>query len=162
MSSASSWAKVPSSCWAPPLREPVMNHAFERGERERRSATGTLRARRVGLPFPRDANMLQEGGDGTLGFSPKKPRFGQTNVTDVLERMRSNSFSGWSVADVEKVCREFGVRCAPPSGGGSHYKVSHASQREILTVPFRRPIKPVYIRKLVRFIDAVRDANAKA
>ncbi len=35
------------------------------------------------------------------------------------------------------------------------------SQREILTVPFRRPIKPVYIRKLVRFIDAVRDANAQ-
>jgi len=31
-----------------------------------------------------------------------------------------------------------------------------------LTVPFRRPIKPVYIRKLVRFIDAVRGANAKA
>jgi hypothetical protein len=55
-----------------------------------------------------------------------------------------------------------GVRCAPPSGGGSHYKVSHASRREILTVPFRWPIKAIYIRKLVRFIDAVRDANEKA
>jgi len=29
-------------------------------------------------------------------------------------------------------------------------------------VPFRRPIKPVYIRKLVRFIDAVRDPNAQS
>ena len=70
-----------------------------------------------------------------------------------LDRMRSSPMSD---------CRAHGVRCTPPSGGGSHYKVSHASQREILTVPFRRPIKPVYVRKLVRFIDAVRNANAKA
>jgi hypothetical protein len=68
----------------------------------------------------------------------------------------------WSIADVERICRAYGVRCTSPSGGGSHYKISHPSQREILTVPFRRPIKPVYIRKLVRFVDAVRDANAKA
>ena len=38
---------------------------------------------------------------------------------------------------------------------GSHYKVKHESQAEILTVPARRPIKPGYIEALVRFIDAV-------
>jgi hypothetical protein len=81
---------------------------------------------------------------------------------DLLDRMRSRPMSGWSIADVEHECRAYGIRCAPPSGGGSHYKVSHASQREILTVPFRRPIKAVYVRKLVRFIDAVRNSNAKA
>ena len=78
----------------------------------------------------------------------------------LLDRMRSKPISDWSISDVEKVCREFNVRCVAPSGGGSHFKLSHPSQREILTVPFRRPIKPVYIRKLVRFIDAVRNANA--
>ena len=26
---------------------------------------------------------------------------------------------------------------------------------EILTIPARRPIKPIYIRELVRFVDAV-------
>ena len=78
----------------------------------------------------------------------------------LLDRMRSKPVSDWSISDVEKVCREFNVRCVAPSGGGSHFKLSHPSQREILTVPFRRPIKPVYIRKLVRFIDAVRNANA--
>ena len=76
--------------------------------------------------------------------------------------MRSKPVSDWSISDVEKVCREFNVRCVAPSGGGSHFKLSHPSQREILTVPFRRPIKPVYIRKLVRFIDAVRNANARS
>jgi len=41
-------------------------------------------------------------------------------------------------------------------GGGSHYKVAHAQMAEKLTIPYKRPIKPVYIRKLVAFIDAVR------
>ena len=36
-----------------------------------------------------------------------------------------------------------------------HYEVSHPASREILTVPFRRPIEPVYIRKLVKLIDFV-------
>jgi len=49
----------------------------------------------------------------------------------------------------------------PPSGGGSHFKVSHLSQDEILTIPARRPIKPVCIRKLVAFLARAEgdDAN---
>jgi hypothetical protein len=76
--------------------------------------------------------------------------------------MRRNPAGDWAIKDVEAVCRVNGIRCSPPSGGGSHYKVSHPSQREILTVPFRRPIKPVYIRKLVRFIEAVGAHSGKS
>ncbi len=72
-----------------------------------------------------------------------------------LDRMRSSHAGDWTIGDVEAVCRDHGVICRPPRGGGSHYKVSHPSQRDILTIPSRRPVKPVYIRKLVRFIDAV-------
>ena len=56
------------------------------------------------------------------------------------------------------LCARLGVRFTAPSGGGSHYKVSHPSLREILTIPRARPVKPVYIRKLVKFIDAVEGA----
>jgi hypothetical protein len=79
-------------------------------------------------------------------------------MIDILEKMRSNPSSDWSMSDVEKACRAFGVRCIPPSGGGSHYKISHPSQRAILTVPFRRHVKPVY---MIDMIDAVRGGNAK-
>jgi hypothetical protein len=80
-----------------------------------------------------------------------------------LDRMRSNPAGNWTIADVEAVCREHDVRCTSPSGGGSHYKVSHPSMREILTIPSRRPIKPIYIRKLVRFIHHVTgERNGKA
>ena len=76
-----------------------------------------------------------------------------------LDRMRSNPAGDWTIDDVEAVCREFGIRCTAPSGGGSHYKVSHPLRRDILTIPRRRPVKPVYIRKLVRFIEAVTGAK---
>lgn len=75
-------------------------------------------------------------------------------MSDRLSRMRSNPAGDWTIRDMEAVCAEYGVQCTPPSGG-SHYKVSHPSRREILTIPYRKPIKPVYIRKLVRFIDSL-------
>jgi hypothetical protein len=75
-------------------------------------------------------------------------------VTKRIDQMRANPGADWKIADIEAVCREFGVRCVPPSGG-SHYKVSHPASRDILTIPSRRPIKPVCIRKLVRFIDLI-------
>lgn len=78
----------------------------------------------------------------------------------LLERMRRNPAGDWSIADVETVCAQYGVRCTSASGGGSHYKVSHPSQAAILTVPRARPVKAVYIRKLVKFIDAVGGSGA--
>ena len=78
-------------------------------------------------------------------------------MSDLLERMRSNPRGDWSIRDIERLCHEYDVTCAPPKGGGSHYKISDRRIPSILTVPFRRPIKPVYIRKLVAFIDAVRE-----
>lgn len=76
-----------------------------------------------------------------------------------LARMVENPRAGWTIADVEALCREFDIHCDPPRGGGSHYKVWHTALGEILTVPFKRPIKPVYIRKLVEFVEAVRAAS---
>jgi hypothetical protein len=71
----------------------------------------------------------------------------------LLEAMRRNPVGDWSMGDVEKLCRSFGVVCTPPRGGGSHYKISGTGSRLILTIPSRRPVKAVYIRKLVAFID---------
>ena len=71
----------------------------------------------------------------------------------LLHRMRQSPKGDWQMSDVEAVCRQHGLRCSPPTGGGGHYKVSHPATREILTIPYRRPIKPYYIRELVRFID---------
>jgi hypothetical protein len=75
-------------------------------------------------------------------------------MTDLWERMRRNPQGNWTIKDVEKVCAEYGVTCTPPTSG-SHYKVSHKRIRHIQTIPFKRPIKPVYIRRLVLFLEVV-------
>jgi hypothetical protein len=36
---------------------------------------------------------------------------------------------------------------------GSHWKITAADEEAILTIPAKRPIKPVYIRKLLAMIE---------
>src|SRR5207249_8590794 len=58
-----------------------------------------------------------------------------------LHRMAANPAGDWTIDDAEALCREHGIRCTPPHGGGSHWKVSDPTQHDILTIPQRRPIK---------------------
>ena len=73
-------------------------------------------------------------------------------AADLLEQMRRNPAADWTVADIEKLCRHHGLLFLP-GRATSHIQIRHPSARMILTVPARRPIKPVYIRKLVRYIE---------
>lgn len=73
-----------------------------------------------------------------------------------LEMMANNPAGDWTIKDVEAVCREFGVRCEASRAGSSHYKIAHPDIPGILVVPYKRPIKPIYIKRLVSFIGAVR------
>jgi hypothetical protein len=72
--------------------------------------------------------------------------------------MRSNPRGDWGIDDVQAICDAFGIRCSPPSRGG-HYKVSHPASEEILTIPASRPLRPVYIKKLVALVDLVLSSN---
>lgn len=78
-----------------------------------------------------------------------------TKAENILEAMRRNPANNWVIGDVEKVCKWYGASCTAPSGGGSHYKISHDFVPSILTIPARRPIKAFYIGALVKFIDWV-------
>lgn len=72
--------------------------------------------------------------------------------------MRANP-RDWRIEDIVAVCDANGIACSPPRKG-SHYKVKHVGRAEILTIPAHRPIKPVYIRDLIAFVDAVRSMDA--
>jgi len=66
--------------------------------------------------------------------------------------MRANPRADWKIGDVERACKEAGIVCMKPAGG-SHYKVGARHGGRRLTIPARRPIKPVYITMLVQFLD---------
>jgi predicted RNA binding protein YcfA (HicA-like mRNA interferase family) len=76
----------------------------------------------------------------------------------LLDQMRANP-RDWRIEDVIAVSEAFGLACTPPRKG-SHFKVKHEQLAEILTIPARRPIKPVYVRELVRLIDRLRGSKA--
>jgi len=77
----------------------------------------------------------------------------------LLERMRANP-RDWRIGDVERLCAAFDLDF-DRRPGGSHYGVSAPGQPRHVTIPFARPIKPVYIRQLVRFVDAVKAARGE-
>ena len=74
----------------------------------------------------------------------------------LIDAMRGNPAGDWSIDDIRRLCDGLGWRCLPPSGG-SHWKVVAPRSEAILTVPARRPIKPIYIRKLIALMDEVGD-----
>ncbi len=73
-----------------------------------------------------------------------------------LDRMRANP-RDWRIASLEAVAAAHGVNVRKP--GGSHVVFEHPGVAEAVSVPARRPIKPVYVRRFVAFIEAVRASH---
>jgi hypothetical protein len=71
----------------------------------------------------------------------------------LLDRMRRNPRGDWRLEDFQALALHFGLD--KRSSGGSHV-VFIAKTGEVLTVPARRPIKPIYVRMFVELIDRVR------
>jgi hypothetical protein len=70
-------------------------------------------------------------------------------ATKLLEAMRRSSLD-WSLGDLQAVARSRGVGWRHK--GGSHCIFVRTDGRT-LSVPARRPIKPVYIRMFLALVD---------
>ena len=73
------------------------------------------------------------------------------SATKILQKMRTNP-RDWRIEDLQTVARHFEIDY-------SQYRTSHCTFRHVyagrLTVPASRPIKPVYVRNFVEFVDKV-------
>ena len=72
-----------------------------------------------------------------------------------LQKMRKNQM-GWRIEELQTVAEENLIEWRRPGRGGSHVIFSASGVREIVSVPAKRPIKPVYIKQFVALIDAAR------
>ena len=70
----------------------------------------------------------------------------------ILQKMRRNQ-TGWRIEELQAVANENDVGWRKPGHGGSHVIFSAPGVREIVSVPAKRPIKPVYIRQFLALID---------
>ena len=73
----------------------------------------------------------------------------------LLKQMRQNPAGDWTIQDIQRLCNGLGWKCFQPSGGGSHWKVVIPGSEMIVTIPAKRPVKPVYIRKLMEFVKGI-------
>jgi hypothetical protein len=72
----------------------------------------------------------------------------------LLTAMRQNP-NDWAMAKLLTVATQFGMEVR--STGGSHHVFSHPSVRDPLSVPARRPIKAIYIKRFVALIDQIQE-----
>jgi hypothetical protein len=77
-----------------------------------------------------------------------------------LQKMRKNPM-GWRIEELQTVAEENFVEWRRPGRGGSHVIFSATGVREIVSVPAKRPIKPVYIKPFVALIDAAGGITTK-
>jgi hypothetical protein len=74
----------------------------------------------------------------------------------LLDAMRRNPRGDWRIEDLRAVADRFGVPHRQP--GTSH--VTFAPEgAPLVTVPAHKPIKPVYVRRFVAMIDALRNKD---
>ena len=77
-----------------------------------------------------------------------------------LQKMRKNRM-GWRIEELQAVAEENFVEWRRPGRGGSHVVFSAPGVREIVSVPAKRAIKPVYIRQFLALIDAAGGIGTK-
>ena len=73
-----------------------------------------------------------------------------TSTDKRLVRMRLSPHDDWRIEDLKAAADRYAIAYRQP--GGSHVTFRRADGRK-LTVPARRPIKPVYIRLFVAFVE---------
>ncbi len=65
----------------------------------------------------------------------------------------------WRIEDLKTLAARNGITARQP--GTSHVTFRHASGSK-LTVPARRPIKPVYVVKFIQWLDALQAGKEEA
>ncbi len=70
----------------------------------------------------------------------------------LLAKMRTNP-RDWRIDELETVAKRFGIGIRRT--GGSHFVFLHPDSELAVTVPFKRPIKPVYIAQFLALVDDI-------
>lgn len=69
-----------------------------------------------------------------------------------MQRMRTNP-RDWRISSLETVAKKWGIQIRKT--GGSHVVFMHTDSELVVTVPAKRPIKPIYIKQFLSLIDGI-------
>lgn len=80
-----------------------------------------------------------------------------SNARKILNKMRQNH-QNWRIEHFETVASQYKI-LVRKGGGGSHVIFDHPKWVELLSVPAKRPIKPIYVKKFLALIDILENTN---
>lgn len=80
-----------------------------------------------------------------------------SSADKLLEQMRRNPKGDWTFADIERILKSRG--CMMRSRGGSHFVFTHPATGFWVVVVYGRPIKPVYVRRVIQMVDEIDGAE---
>ena len=75
-----------------------------------------------------------------------------TQADKLLEKMRRNP-RDWRIADFKVLALRHGLKVR--KAGGSHAVFFHAASGRALSVPAKKPVKPVYAHAFVALLDDI-------
>lgn len=61
--------------------------------------------------------------------------------------------------DLDKILTLYGFQCRQPGKGSSHYTYHHPELANVLTVPYARPIKAVYVKSAIEAIKKLKEGS---
>lgn len=61
--------------------------------------------------------------------------------------------------ELDKLLTQFGFWRRQPGGGSSHYNYSHPQLPDVLTIPFARPIKAIYVKQAILAIMKLQEGS---
>ena len=70
----------------------------------------------------------------------------------VIQKMRDNP-KNWKLDSLEAIAKRLDIRVR--KSGGSHAVFMHEDSALVVTIPAKRPIKPVYINQFLALIDDI-------
>jgi len=73
----------------------------------------------------------------------------------LLERMRRNPRGDWRMDNLLTIARRMNIEVR--NSDDSHHVFSFPGIEEDVTVPYKRPIKAVYIKKFFALVNAVKE-----
>lgn len=75
-----------------------------------------------------------------------------TKADKLLARMRINP-RDWRMEALETVAVRYGMQVR--KRGGSHFVFMHPDSEMAVTIPFKRPIKAIYITRFLSLLDDI-------
>jgi predicted RNA binding protein YcfA (HicA-like mRNA interferase family) len=61
--------------------------------------------------------------------------------------------------ELDKILHKQGFKRSNPSSGSSHYTYRHPELTNILTIPYKRPIKAIYVKQALAIIEQLEERN---